>query len=432
MANKVYRLCLLALILCLLAGCDSSGKDWLGDTVPGEDPVVRLTFWGGVPAEAGPQEVVDRWNAINPGIQVEYVRYVNDNSGNMKLDTALMTGQSIDLFASYTIPRLESRVLAGTALALNQFDDYDIDEMMGPEAEEWQIDGRYYAIPTKKNRHFFWLNKDLLDQAGLPVPVDWTWEDVRYYARILQDHADWGMVQTLREFHYPMDGSMSLLGYVKPDGKSNLDHAYIRSYLQSMYEMMHEDRTTPQYGDQIANKMPVEPIFLSGQAGLFFGGEWIFRFANNTEQYPRSFKIAFAPEPRIEEEQTGYSALGGLGDAISIHARSPHPKEAWAFLKWYADEGMLPTISGGRIPASRAFDRDQALKLLLGDREHLYDVPSLLRVLGDDYPTYQLKVDQQVIDIRREEYEKYLMGLQSLDETMERMAMRHNQLLSET
>src|SRR5690606_38725749 len=158
-----------------------------------KDPI-KLTFWGGVPAESGPQDVVDAWNAEHPDVQVEYVRYVNDDDGNLKLDTALMTDQGVDLYVNYGLNRLENRVNSGAALDLGEFGDYDIDEKMGPGAKAWLFEDKYYAMPTKKGIFFVWLNKDALDEANLPVPTEWTLDEMAAYAEALKQENRYGLV----------------------------------------------------------------------------------------------------------------------------------------------------------------------------------------------------------------------------------------------
>ena len=144
------------LLLGLLAGrrqatssvTEGQGTD--NSKAPSSGEPVKLTMWGGVPPEAGPQEVIDAWNAEHPDIQVEYVRYVNDDDGNLKLDTAMITGQDVDLYVNYTLSQTSKRVESNLALDLSQFDDYNIDEKMGPNAEGWKINGKYYGMPTTK------------------------------------------------------------------------------------------------------------------------------------------------------------------------------------------------------------------------------------------------------------------------------------------
>jgi len=434
------------LVFAVLLGCSSKSSNTGGaggsdsvnnagssqtDSGNASNEVVHLKFWGGVPAEAGPQQVVDEWNKTHPNIQVEYVRYVNDDSGNLKLDTALVSGQNVDLYASYTKPYLDKRVAAGAALDLGTFGDYDIDEKMGPAAQEWLVDGKYYAIPTKRNMHFVWLNLDALEEAGLPVPTDWSMEDVEEYAKALKTDSRWGYATfpIYREI-VPVDGSMAEKGYVKEDGTSNFDEPIVRDALEAYYNMMNVSKTYPPLSLVETTKMDFTSMFLKGELAIYNAGEWVFRDANNLTDHPRDFKIAFAPLPRITKDQTDYRYLGGLGDAISINAKSKHQKEAWEFLKWYADGGMMPQAAGGRIPASKDADQSQALELLLGAAKDTYDVPSLEAILNSTFPTFQFSLPQEVHDKRKSEIDKYYIGEQSLDDTIKNIVAVHNDYLA--
>ena len=104
---------ILALLLCLcmlvgvLAACsktDTTTPDASGETAQSGDTaktgdVVTIRMWGGVPAESGPQAACDAFNEAykDKGIQVEYERFVNDDTGNVKLETNLLGGNEIDV-----------------------------------------------------------------------------------------------------------------------------------------------------------------------------------------------------------------------------------------------------------------------------------------------------------------------------------------------
>ncbi|MDF2959302.1 MAG: extracellular solute-binding protein family 1 [Paenibacillus sp.] len=419
------------LMASVISGC--SPKKGENAAAPGEKKdVVHLTFWGGVPAEAGPKEVVDNWNKQNPDIQVEYVRFVNDDVGNVKLDTALMTGQGVDLYGTYNFARFQGRATSGLALDLGQFKDYNIDDMMGPNAADWKVNGKYYAMPTKKDLHFMWMNKDALDKAGLAVPYNWTWSDMREYAKKLSKDKQWGLVQDIVTWDFVLDSPLAVEGLVKPDGTSNLENPYTRKILETMHGMMYEDKSRAMYGEQLANKMRVEDEFLKGNAGMFYAGEWIFRFANNVKDYPRNFKIAIAPIPKVTEDQKDYRVFGGLGDAIAINPKSKNIEAAWKFMKWYADGGMLPLTKGGRIPASKAVSADKSMQILLEGVENLYDVESIKKVLfSNEIKTFQNKLPQQIIDMRKKEYQLYFTNDQSLDQMMQNVVKGHNDYLKQ-
>jgi len=228
----------------------------------------------------------------------------------------------------------------------------------------------------------------------------------------------------------PMDSVLERVGYTKEDGTSNLDHPMIRHWLETLYAMMHEDKSTPPLGEQLTTQMPVDSMFLNGEAAMLNIGEWLFRSSNNMTDFPRDFTIAFAPVPRLFEDKADFINRGGLGDFVSINAKSPHVEEAWEFLKWYADGGMAPMAAGGRLPASKDADMETAMQNLLGDVADTYDMESLEYVLyGYDAPTYVRDVPNQVIDLRAQEYEKYFLKEQSVDQTIQNMVDKHNDFL---
>ncbi|MCL6457194.1 MAG: extracellular solute-binding protein [Gorillibacterium sp.] len=393
---------------------------------------IKLKMWGGVPPESGPQAVMDDWNKQNPDIQVTYERFVNDDSGNLKLDTALMTGQDADLYVNYAYTKLQKRKESGLALDLGTFTDYNIDEKMGTDAKLWQIDGKYYGLPTKKNMSFVWLNKDALDEAGLPIPaLDWTWDDMKTYAAKLTKDKRWGLLQHESGYAGAVDAATAAIGYLKADGTSNLNNPLAAKGYEVLQEMMQKDKSMPLYGEQMTSKMPTDTMFLKGEAAMLYAGEFIFRSASNLTDNPRSFKIAFATVPRITKNENEFKYPGGLGDVVSINAKSPNKEAAWKFLKWYADGGMMPMASGGRIPSSKDVNADEAIKLLLNGVESTYDLDSLKRVVFGTFPTYVSNLEQQVNDLRREEYEKYFLNKQDLQTTLENMAKKHNDFLKQ-
>jgi multiple sugar transport system substrate-binding protein len=422
----------LTLTTTLLAACGSGNNG--GNTAPGNGAeatnkpgeTVKLKLWGAVPAEAGPQAVIDNWNKENPDIQVEYIRYVNDDPGNLKLDTALMTGQDADLYINYTLTRLQKRIDAGVALDLSTKTDYDVDAQMGPDAALWKVNDKYYGIPTKKNMAFIWLNKQMLDDAGLPVPpTDWTWSDLKEYAAKLTKDGVYGLLQHDASFTATIDGTIAGLGVTKEDGTSNFDNELWKQQFQTLHDMMFVDKSTPPYGEQVTSKMPVDTMFLKGEAAMLSAGEFIFRNANNLKDFPHDFQIAFATIPQITKDQKDYKYSGGLGDVLSVNAKSKHQDAAWKFAKWYSDGGMLPMASGGRIPSSKSVDNQEAMGLLMKGVEDKYDTESMNNVVFGKFPSFQLSVPQQALDARKEEYEKYFLNEQDLDTTLANMAKRH-------
>ena len=83
-----------------LSGCGGGGASTDPDT---------LQVWSGLPPESGPQDLIDRFQEAHPDIPVRYTRYVNDDRGNLKVNTALQGGVDIDVFFTCGVENLAMR-----------------------------------------------------------------------------------------------------------------------------------------------------------------------------------------------------------------------------------------------------------------------------------------------------------------------------------
>ena len=86
---------------------------------PQKAPQSRSYFTGGDPLQRiwVQNRYVKRFNKIDPNLQVEYTRYVNDDAGNTKLDMTLMSDDSIDVFLNMNDVLLMKRIENGYMLS---------------------------------------------------------------------------------------------------------------------------------------------------------------------------------------------------------------------------------------------------------------------------------------------------------------------------
>ncbi|AZS16988.1 ABC transporter substrate-binding protein [Paenibacillus lutimineralis] len=440
MRNRRWMIAGLALLVALplaLAGCGGKGdgNQKEGTTSPGastanSDPI-KLTLWGAVPSENGPQEVVDNWNKQNPDIQVEYVRFVNDDAGNLKLDTALISSQPVDMYVNYDYSLYEKRIKAGNALDLSKFSDYDVEAKMGEGAALWKVDDKYYGLPTQKGLSFVWLNKDMLDAKGLPIPTEWGLDEFRDYAAKLKSDHVWGLAQSDYYFNVPINGSLQKqsLQLTKDDGTSAFDNPLTVRTLQVYSDMMFTDKSLMPHTEQITSKPALDQMFVKGEAAMLFSTNQIFRTTNNIQEFPRTFKVAAAPAPKVNKDQADYINAGGLGDVISINPSTKHQEAAWEFMKWYADEGMLPMAAGGRVPSSKDFPVDEAVALMFKGVEDTYDLDSIKRVMFGDLPLGLSRLDRKTGTEQQAIYDKVFTQKLTPEEGAKELARVHNENL---
>ena len=399
-----------------------------GSVVLAADDIIHLHFWSGVPAENGPLAAVEKWNAMNPNIQVTYHRYVNNEEGNLRVNIAMQTGDAVDILMSHSANDYEQRVRSGLLRPLtDRLDEDYLFEKVGSGVLRWKVDGVYYALPTNVNAIFIMVNEDVLRDRGLEVPEKLTMDELRELANALKsDEFTYTYALDAGNIHGVIQHALIDVGFVGEDGKSNLGHPNVHHGLETFYKMMHEDKVMPVLAVQKATNMAPEQMFLRGELPLYQAGAWRLRMSNDLEQYPRDFRIAFVPYPYFD----GHSIPGHhIEDAMSITAHCQYPDEAWEFIKWWALEGMMALAPGGRVPAHADAPGAEARRLIVSGAEQTYNLESLNRTYEMENTKLIPVPPYQVLDYINQEIEKYFLGEQSIDETIDNMVEFHNRFL---
>jgi multiple sugar transport system substrate-binding protein len=392
---------------------------------------VSLKFWGGVPPENGPQTVVDNWNKANPGINVEYIRYVNDDPGNLKLETAMLsTKDAPDIFMTYGDEYMSKRVDAGMALPLDDLIKqigFDVEGIIGASNIKKFAD-KYYYLPANRNIGTVMLNKKALDEAGEKVPAAWTWDDFNALAIKLNKGDRKGVmiepsIYTLSEMM--LASSKPQDPYLTADGTSNFNSPV----MQKSFEMLKNLETAgvmKKYSEVVAGKLSFQNELLTGKTAMVPSALYMMRYLKDTKNFPHDFPVAFAPMPQIQAGGN-VNPNGGMGDYMSINKSTPNKEAAMKFIDWYLKEGSLPMVPGGRIPTNKKADSAKIASMLIGDASNLIDTASLTSLLSAQYtyPTlYNVPVAKQLKTMYLEELEKYLLNAQPIDKALANMKTR--------
>lgn len=433
--KKLMAVMLSTMMFAALAGGCSSAK---GNNTEQEkdggnkgEPVV-LKVWGGVPPESGYQQMCENFNEAfkDKNIQVEYERYVNDDTGNLKLDTALMAGSDVDLFFNYGLTPLQKRYEGSMTQDLTEFiekDNYDMVKNFGEFVETTYIDGKVYAMPTTLTQNAILVNKDMFDEAGIEVPKSWTLEEMREIAKKLtkgegQDKV-YGMYWNTGAIMGDLTPTRLSLGgdfmYKEGGKETNFDHPMFKENISLIYDMMDVDGSAPTHVDSVTQKLSIEGMFLQEKAAMTIGS-WAVRNIKNTQEYPHDFVTAAVPYPTMEKNAEYWN--GELGDLLSISQKSEHKEEAWEFMKWYAQEGMLPVVAGGRVPANLNINLDDVGKAFLDGAEELFDADSIIYAMIQPKEKYWVQTilnkAPEITKIINEEMEAVYIGEKSIDDAL--------------
>lgn len=393
---------------------------------------IELVIWSGTPGENGPQALVDRFNESQSDIHVTYYRFVNDDTGNTKLDTALLSGEQIDLFSTYTTANLIRRSNGGMMADLEALGAKEYIEENLVEGALQYYNGKLVAIPTNYEPQFMYLNKDMFDAAGIEIPQSWSFEDYAEVAKKLTTDEVYGAyafgfdhtlnsIAVGKDFQYNEDGTGS--GWSNPVLKENV---------QLVYDMTFTDKSAYPYGEILSLGQEVywQDLMIQEKVAMVESSFWSLRYFKNLEEYPHDFVVGFAPMPTAGK---GFNN-GALNNWLSISENCTNKEAAFTFLKFWLDGGYDSLYTAGKTPVvNHGVDQDALVAGLLGpDAEQLFDIDSFMYVFGEvapfdtqDYTTALPEIEQ----IKQEMNDELYLGAISVDEFIATLDQRTDDII---
>jgi len=457
MKKRNFKKFSLLLIITLLAGCGSGTGTNGKESTTGEAAAkaegaadgkirkepVKIVLWGGVPEENGCGDVVAAWNAANPDVQVEFVRYQNDDTGIAKLDTALLSGEQIDLFFSYYVNNLEARHSSGILENLEPYGakEFAEEELVGGLESCVMIEGSLYALPTMFEPFGLMVNQAMLDEAGITIPDQWTLAEFEEINRKLTKEDEKKVYGSALFYTYlPMNVPQSVLGadylYKAGGTESNFDHPIFIETNRKIKEMMDEG-IAMSYDEIFARTLndSAHAAFLNGEVAMIPYTSWMLRNVKNLKDYPHDFKTTFVPLPTSDDGMEN-PYRGIFNGWLSINSESKYKEECWEFIKFWITEGSRTmTLKGGKITAWNKISDEEAIHMTLGEQAAtLFDVEAYKNTAYNPKMKYLVSeytaANQELISIYREESEKYFLGGLSDEDYINNLKSRGDKAIS--
>lgn len=420
----------------VLAGCGNQSQASEGKGSETAE-TKKLVVWGGVPGEDGPDKIVEDWNKQHPEVQAEYVRFVNDDTGNTKLDTALQSGEQIDIFFTYSPDLMVKRASSGMLedlenLGAKEFVDENI---LGGEESFLRVNNKIYGIPTVTEPTGIMINKDMLDAKGITIPENWTISDYEEVARQLTGEVDGKKVYGCNVYWGggPLSIARSILGgdeFYKSDTETNFDAKEYQ--INTKFKAMMDEGIAMPYEEIFSRKLDVysHPAFLSGEIAMMPFSAWMLRYVNDKENFPHDFVTTFAPFPSTDDG-TPNPYQSENNNTICMNSQSKNKEEAWEFIKFWITEGSRYIA---KMPAWSGAAEDEIVAKILGDDpEERFDVEAYKKVmLRDDFkyivPTKTTALSE-ITQIYKEESQNYFLGVTSEEDYYKNLKERADKAL---
>ena len=389
-------------------------------------------------------EFIAEFEKLNPGIKVQVQSLVgtyDSDAYNKKADVMIAAGEQIDLLSESTLDRVVAKVNAGVFEPLNAYAEKEGVDLQKEYNGIIPLNGKMYTIPEYVTCWLVYLNKDMLDAAGLPVPPrDWTWADYREYAKKLTHGTGatkvYGSYMHYWDWFYAIGMQSKIMDkpYFKKDGTPNFDDSVFRDGLQYRWNLEQVDQSQITVADLLSQKMAYRAVFFGGKAAMLPMGAWMVADIKNKESFPHTFKTTFATFPRWDATcKPNTTTLDGAGSGWGINSKSKYKEAAYKFLRYFTSKGW--EFAHPLWSAWTKTDAAATVKAMGGPDETLYDAAALQKIVYDPLRvqnkyTFAGPGEPEVVDAWIGESQKYLVGGQSLDEAMANIKQKANDIVA--
>lgn len=403
----------------------------------GEPVTLRFLSWQSNHAEVN-QAVADAYHEKNPNVTVEfeYVGDMNSSEYETKTDIMIMGGEPIDIVMTASIMEHTVRAASDSYLALDSFFEAEGTTASDEFNVIVPVNGHVYGIPAEMKYGMVLINKDMLDEAGLPVPdLNWTWDDYREYAAKMTKGSG---ADAIYGSFFRSGGLMNGVSaakkgnpYFNDDMTLTFDNPYFSKFLQLRSDLETVDKSSVSTADIKALNMNYRDQFFSGKVAMMPLGTYVLSDIGN-EKYKHDFMTTFARMPLWEENDEHYYTAEA--NVFSIARTSEHPQEAFDFLKYWSTEGV--TIKGMFLSNEKNAEKMDSTNQIIKNFMDKVDVEALTAIMQDEkwvdsYEEVTPPYQNELNNILTEEGDKYLLGTQSLEETVQNLMKRGNAIIEE-
>ncbi len=425
----------LLLIVTLLTATAGFGKEKVHGSI---------TWWTPWAEDQGPQEIIEAFNKDYPEIKVEHVKFTNTDEGNVKIDMTLLAGQNIDVFFNFAASRLIPRVQRGLLQDLSGFiakDKFNVETNLGKGI--YRYNNKYYALPVGSLTNSVYINEKMLKAAKIKTPKEWSMEQYKEFAKALTKGEGAKKVYGACDFHSVYYWTMPARGLIGSDawynaqGMSNFDFPAYKRALQYKYDMENIERTQFPYSEMKFTKMQAWDVFMQQRSAMVVASNAIARLINDTNKYPRDYKVTVAPLPTLDKNQKqNYNKGLYYFDYLGMNAQTKNKQAAWTFMKWLATDGSIYLAKVGHLPTWKKANKDAVVKILFGaDAESKIDIDAFKRVVLDyESPCYndiEVTAYSQIYSIIQEEAEKVLFDTGvTVDQAISNMKKRSDEAIA--
>lgn len=283
----------------------------------------------------------------HPGIDLKFVTLA-ENEARAKITSSVATGGGefdVVMISNYeTAMWAENGWLTNLQPLMDETEGYAPDDFIATIRDAVSYEGDMYSAPFYGESSFLMYNRELFDQAGLEMPAEPTWDEVRSFAEKLDTRDQYGICLRGKpgwgEVMAPLDTVINAYGgrWYDEDWNARLDDPRTREAVQTYVDLV-RDHGEP--GAASAGFQECANLMSQGQAAMWYDAT----SAVSTLEDPGSStvvgKLGYAPAPSAEKKDNGWLYTWSL----AIPKASEQQDAAWEFISWMTSPQYIADIA---------------------------------------------------------------------------------------
>lgn len=376
----------LLLVIPVLSACGNQDGDSPAAAASGDRPFegVEIVYAG----EAGGiftefyKSIIHEFEE-ETGITVTFFEVAHENTYERFLTEAMAGTGSIDV---YQLDQPWISAFASMGFIEEVTDEmiaevYNFDDFSESSLGTMSFEGVLYGLPFQFHTPVLFYRTDLFEAAGLTEPPA-TWDELREYARILNDPDNnvFGTVVSSKPVPEPVTHLLDRMAqngahYMDPEtGEVIFDSPETREVLQYLYDIQNVDQTSPP-GALGFDNHDVYALFLQGGAAMVSQWPYFYAGSQDPEQSVIVGNVGVATQPAGRYKS---SALWAFGHGVS--SASNNKEAAWEFVKWSTSPDVLARLA---ITHTTPVPRASSNEIVNASDEISDEIKEVLRVLTE-------------------------------------------------
>lgn len=415
----INLLLVVAMLVALVVGCAPAAAPAApaaesAAAPAGEAVTLEFQQWWEPELPAGAfRALMDEFEAANPGIKVTLISgpYASTKEQVVAGAAAGTMADVVGLDGAWVSDFVKQGSIANLTDLMKQagFDDSEV-------AAQIQLNGATYMIPVVNFVYPVFVNLDLMEKAGIAAPPT-TRSEFADAAAKLTDAANnvsgWVLPLSMEQANGIQNDVMAWLwasgGSMMKDGKPDLTNDGVRSTMEYIKGLYDAGVIAP--GAFAMKEQDKVEEFVNGRVGMMVDS---LAHINLIRERNPDLKFAITALPSADD-YTGKRGLPYASWGIGVSATSEHQAEAWKLVQFLLSKDVNTKLSS----IAHAFPGNINSTPDYVEKDELFG--AAFKVFQDGYLANEftgLPVAEELMRLFDEQFQPYLDGSQSLDDTL--------------